>query len=496
MTSALCTPFARGQQGCPVPSERPLPLSAQCPCRQPPQTWLRVWVRGLLCVLLLGACLDRPQALGIVRSAHAAQDNDAVLVPLPVERARSLAPLLRTHDVALVESNPNGSFKQLTLLTLVAARPDVVRDVVLHAERYPDFIRNLSNTQVSKNPDGTFDHAFQVTYGFVGFASRNRFATLPPPAPLSAAGTPSPDALGPADVPSIELYDPNPAPYGNRHLRFDFIAAGGGTVLALYAYTNLPGSLEFVRRFLTVTPLFEHGIAITTALTFALSIKARAEQLTTGPGVILPAAGAAGYDFLLERGPVALFRNSQGRLHDTSLITLSTAGREALLDATRHASRWQDAIPIIGRSVELSGPDDQPVVDLQLALPLFSFHTRYALRTMGYSVDLLGIAGDLVGSRLRWDVLGLPRPEPVPAPVAVPAAEPAPPSPVASAGPAPMLSKLILRGQQQLDRASLVLRQLYRIEPLMEYGVNLSLYLVLLQSVRSQAERSQPTASH
>lgn len=59
-----------------------------------------------------------------------------------------------------------------------------------------------------------------------------------------------------------------------------------------------------------------------------------------------------------------------------------------------------------------------------------------------------------------------------------------------------MLSKLILRGQQQLDRASLVLRQLYRIEPLMEYGVNLSLYLVLLQSVRSQAERSQPTASH
>lgn len=465
-------------------------------------------------------------ALSAACPAHAAQDNDAVLVPVPVERARALAPLLRTHDVALVESNPSGSFKQLTLLTLVAARPEVVRDVVLHAERYPDFIRNLSNTQVSRNPDGSFDHAFQVTYGFVGFSSRNRFAALPPPPPLSAAGTPSPEALGPEDVPSIELYDPNPAPYGNRHLRFDFYAAGGGTVLALYAYTNLPGTLDFVRRFLSVTPLFEHGIAITTALTFVFSIKARAEQLTGSPGVILPAPGGASYEFLLDRGPVALFRSHGGRLVETSLITRSHASREALLDAARQAGRWSDAVPIIGRSVELLGPDDQPVIDLQLSLPLSSFHTRYALRTLGYSVDFFGIAGDLLGSRLRWDILSSPRPEPPPVvdgsaaaatsaapathpnPTAAMAPPPASPQPTASlspatavqpppatAGPPPASSKLILRGQQQLDRASLVLRQLYRIEPLMEYGVNLSLYLVLLQSVRGLAERSQPTAT-
>lgn len=439
--------------------------------------------------------------LAVARPSQAAQDNDAVLVPLPVEKARGMAPLLRTHDVALVESNPNGSFKQLTLLTVVAARPEVVRDVVLHAERYPDFIRNLSNTQVSKNADGTFDHSFQVTYGIVSFASRNRFAALPAPASLTASGAPSPEALGPDDAPAVELYDPNPAPYGNRHLRFDFYAAGGGTVLVLYAYTNLPGSLEFVRRFLSVTPLFEHGIAITTALTFALSIKARAEQLTPPPGVILPAAHAAGYEFLLERGPIALFRSHQGRLHETSLITRSTASREALLDAARQASRWRDAIPIIGRSVELSGPDDQPVVDLQLSLPLFSFHTRYALRTLGYSVDLLGIAGDLVGSRLRWDVQSVPRPEsPASAGVESAPAQPqtAQTAAMAPAGvaPSPSASKLILRGQQQLDRASLMLRQLYRIEPLMEYGVNLSVYLVLLQSVRNQAERTPPMATH
>lgn len=433
------------------------------------------WLRTLAVLLVLCAA----------HAGHAAQDNDAVLVPLPVERARSLAPLLRTHDVALVESNPNGSFKQLTLLTLVAARPDIVRDVILHAERYPDFVRNLSSSQVSKNADGTFDHTFQVAYGFVGFSARNRFAELPAPI-AGPPGTPAFDnALGPDDAPSIEIFDPNPAAYGNRHLRFDFYAAGGGTVLAVYAYTNLPSSLDFVRRFLTVSPLFEHGIAITTALTFALSVKGRAEQQAGSPGVILPAARSVGYDFLLDRGTVALFRSQQGRLQETSLITRSSAGPETVLDAVRQTSRWNESIPIIGRSNELLGNDAQSFVDLQLSLPLSSFQTRYALRALAYSVDLLAISGDLIGSRLRWDVQGL-------AAMSDPAATP---STAGSTSSPPMLSKLILRGQAQLDRSSLVLRQLYRIEPLMEYGVNLSIYLVLLHGLRSAAERSVLSAA-
>lgn len=397
-------------------------------------------------------------------AAQAAQDNDAPLLPIPADRARALAPLLRGSEMVLVESQPNGSLKQLTILTLVAARPETVRDVVLRAERYPDFVRNLSSSQVTRNEDGSFDHAFHVAYGFVGFSARNRFAELPP-------ATESGGEVGElaSDARPVEMFDPNPAPYGNRHLRFDFYAAGGGTVLAVYAYTNLPGSLEFVRRFLSVTPLFEHGIAMATALTFALSIKSRAEGLTGTPGVVLPAAGPADYEFLLERGPLAFLRSHKGRLSETSLITRSTASREVLLDAARQISRFSESIPIVARSAELIGADDQPLVDLQISAPLFSFQSRYAIRTLGYSVDMLAVSGELLGSRLRWDIQSSPS--------------------TGEAG-AAAGSKLILRGQHQFERSSLILRQLYRIEPLMEYGVNLSLYLILLQGVRGIAERS------
>lgn len=399
-----------------------------------------------------------------IRAAQAAQDHAAPLNPIPADRARALAPLLRSSDIALVESQPNGSLKQLTILTLVAARPETVREVVLRAERYPDFLRNLSRSQVTRNDDGSFDHAFHVAYGFVGFSSRNRFADLPvQPDVAGAPPTVSSDAR------PVELFDPNPTPYGNRHLRFDFYAAGGGTVMAVYAYTNLPGSLDFVRRFLAVTPLFEHGIALATALTFALSLKSRAEQITGATGVVLPAAGPADYEFLLERGPLAFLRSRGGRLAETSLITRSSASREVALDAARGMGHWSEAIPIVGRSSELAGPDEQPLVDLQLSAPLFSFQSRYAIRTLGYSVDMLAIAGELLGSRLRWDIQS---------------------APALGDGAAPTGSRLILRGQHQFERSSLILRQLYRIEPLMEYGVNLSLYLILLQGVRGLAERS------
>ena len=53
---------------------------------------------------------------------------------------------------------------------------------------------------------------------------------------------------------------------------------------------------------------------------------------------------------------------------------------------------------------------------------------------------------------------------------------------------------LVLRTQQSLDRASLGLRQLYKLEPLFEHGVTLGLQLVLLRSVKAQAERTLASA--
>jgi hypothetical protein len=91
-----------------------------------------------------------------------------------------------------------------------------------------------------------------------------------------------------------------------------------------------------------------------------------------------------------------------------------------------------------------------------------SWTTLFGLRRSARAVDMVGLEGDLAGARLRWDVQ-----------------------------PDGRATQLILRAQLAFDRASTIMRQLFKVEPLFEYGVNLGLTLVLLRAVRSGAERLQ-----
>ena len=99
--------------------------------------------------------------------------------------------------------------------------------------------------------------------------------------------------------------------------------------------------------------------------------------------------------------------------------------------------------------------DGLPIVELEQSLPLLTFTTRYAVNAGPTSVDLFGMTGDLSGARLRLDI----RPDPVG-------------------------GQLVLRTSQAFDRASFVIRQLYRLEPLFEYGVNVGLALLVHQGVK------------
>jgi hypothetical protein len=132
------------------------------------------------------------------------------------------------------------------------------------------------------------------------------------------------------------------------------------------------------------------------------------------------------------------------------------------------ADHYAEFIPTITRSEAGPPSEGMDTVTLQLSLPILTFETRYGIRVSPTSVDMLGYDGDLKGSRLRWDVAPLP-----------------------ARGPG--LSRLVLRTQQSLDRASLLLRQLYKLEPLFEHGVNLGLQLVMLRSIKGQAERALAT---
>ena len=101
-----------------------------------------------------------------------------------------------------------------------------------------------------------------------------------------------------------------------------------------------------------------------------------------------------------------------------------------------------------------------PVVEVEQSLPLMSWSSIFGVRASGGGVDLFGLEGDLRGARLRFDL-----------------------------HPDGKLQQIILRGQIAYDRASVVMRQLFKIEPMFEDGVNIGLTFVVLRAVRAEVER-------
>lgn len=398
----------------------------------------------------------RRQLVGLVVFAAAllgtpaarAESQWPALVPLADEKLAGLGPLLRTSDIALLEADSRGWQRQVTTLTLIAAPPTVVREVLIHPEHYGRFVRNMVESSVRPGPDGSIDHSWKLSYFVASFSGVNRYILLPPKA-------------GEA-YPPVEIVDPT----GTSHYRWEFLPArsGGGTIVVLYGYTDVRHSGGFLDRVLARADTLEFGLALTTQMTLLLAMKTEAEKRGGEiPPFQPPAASdpAPSYQFLLDRGLVALLRRSGDRLSEVSMIERARARSEALLDEATHAERWSSYVPSISRSAPRAPVNGLPVVELEQALPLMSWTTQFGTQRAAAAVDQFGLAGDLGGARLRWDV----RPD----------------------GSAER-QQLILRAQVSFSRNSIIMRQLFKIEPLFEYGVNVGLVLVIMRAVRSRAE--------
>lgn len=395
----------------------------------------------LLSVLCVTLVLLAPNASQAERSKR--------MMPLaswPAAKVRSLAPLLRTTDIAVFENKADGHLRQLSLFVWVAAPPSVVRDVIVRAEQYKDFVPNFSTSTVNKNPDGTFDFRYSLDYGVFSIDGENRYLQLPADPQM--------------DAPPVEIRDiDGNFDYSVRRYRFEFYDVGGSTVLAMYGYTDITASGGIFAKLLAKVPTLEQGLALVAHDTLILSMKRRAEKLSAPPAQP-PVPGSVAYDFLLQRGMVVLLRSQNGRLAEISMVSRSAAGAAPFVQLLSRPQDFVIYIPSITKSVDNGRSDDVAKVDLEQSLPLLSFRTMYGVRSAGNSVDMLGLSGDLRGGRLRFDISSVSG-----------------------------LTQLVLRTSQQYDRGSILIRQLYKLEPLMEFGVNVGLQMVLLVGIQNRAEQ-------
>lgn len=402
-------------------------------------------ISSLTSQLFLAFCVY----IAMVVSTASATEPTKRMIPLaswPAAKVRGLAPLLRTADIAVFESKADGHMRQLSLFVWVAAPPKVVRDVILNAQEYKDFVPNFKRSNVQTNPDGTFDFDYLLDYNLLTVEGKNRYR-------VHKSG-PSPE------FETIEITDLDfNYKHSVRRYIFELHNVNETTIIAMYGYTDVATAGGVIDKILTRVPTVEQGLALVIHDTLVLSMKRRAEKLSPPPAQ-LPAPGSVEFDFLLQRGMVVLLRSRNGRLSEVSMVSRSAASAAQFVQLLSRPQDFDGYIPSITRSVDNGRSDEVAKVDLEQSLPLLSFRTLYGVRSMGNSIDMLGLSGDLRGGRLRFDVSSI-------------------------AG----LTQLVLRTSQQYDRASLVIRQLYKLEPLMEFGVNVGLQMVLLVGVKTRAEQ-------
>jgi len=395
--------------------------------------WLR-WLTAAALVVGIGTAIGQP--------APAQAGPPHPLELLPQDRLLTLAPLLRSSDLALMESDERGGIKQITVMSLSTAPPELVYDVVIHPERYGDFVRNMTRSEVKKLTDGSLEHTYEFSYKILDINGVHRYVAHP--------GAPG----------AIEIFDVASYSDGARHFRWEFLPAGAGTLIVMYGYTDLSHSGGVVEQLRSRFPTLDFGMGLVGQMAQVLAMKSRAEQMAGVPRS-LPAAGGADYGFLLDRGTVVLMRSQAGRLTDLSMVDRSTAQADKLLLAAQRVPEWSQYVPSVKSSEPAGNRDGTPIVELTQTLPLLTFTTRFGVQASGNAVDLYGFSGDLSGSRLRFDVRG----------------------------DANGRSQLVFRSSQAFDRASFVIRQLYKLEPLFEYGVNVGLAMLIQRGAKYRGEQ-------
>jgi hypothetical protein len=362
---------------------------------------------------------------------------DHPLTPLPRAQLVEMAPLIALADVACIESQPDGTMKQVSVLTWIAAPPSIVRDVIEASDRYKEYVPNMTRSTREPLPDGGWLSVWRMELPVSSFEGKSRFHR---------------------DGDAISIHGDDEASY-----RYDIIPVAGGTILAQYGFVDVKHSSAFVRAFVKRQPMMEHGLALSAQLMFTTAMRAESLRRASAAGVKIAAPRAASsspppsFDALLARGQVAVMRTSAGAgAGDVSVLMRIFAPEPRVHDAIVKAGQWADFVPGVNKSYARAPGEYQ----VEMSVPIVSWATAWALRDGPHAIDGAGIAGDLNGARFRWDL--------------------------SARGDKETLA--VYRVRQKLDAGSLILRKLFAHQPSLEYGINVALGLVWMHAMRARAE--------
>jgi len=348
----------------------------------------------------------------------------AALTTWPHAELERLSPLAAHADLACIESNADGTMKQVTLLAWVPVPPALLRDVVVQSERYKEFIPNLSRSTREPLGDGRWQSRWRIELPVSSFEGTNVYSL---------------------DGDAIVVRGD-----GNARYRYELLPVGEGTLLVQYGYTDVKGSNAFVRTFVRRQPMMEHGLALSAQMMFVTAMRQEAIRRNGGKEVAAATGATPSFAPLLARGVVAVMRAGE-----VSVLERIYAGEARVADAIMRAGEYASFVPGVDKSYRRGDG-----VYVEMSVPIATWASTWALRQEPHAVDGAALDGDLRGARFRWDLS------------ARTAAE----------------TLAVYRVRQALDQSSVLLRKLFELQPSLKLGINVALGLVWTRAIRGRAE--------
>ncbi|HEY1585970.1 MAG TPA: hypothetical protein VGH63_09805, partial [Polyangia bacterium] len=282
------------------------------------------------------------------------------LTTWPHAELERLAPLAAMADLACIESNADGTMKQVTLLAWVAAPPSVMRDVVVRSEKYREFMPNLSRSTNEPLGDGRWKSAWRMELPVSSFQGTNVYSL---------------EKTERGDGEAVLIKGDGDAMY-----RYEMLPVGEGTLLVQYGYTDVKHSNAFVRSFLKRQPMMEHGLALSAQMMFVTAMRAEAVRRAGAPKVAAPsAAKAPSFAALLARGQVAVMRADE-----VSVLDRVYASEEKVQEAIARGAEYEKFVPGVDKSYRREeGGDGGGAfgVYVEMSLPIVTWASTWMMRT-------------------------------------------------------------------------------------------------------------------
>lgn len=207
-------------------------------------------------LIIIGICMA---FLLVGGSALAKNQVELASLPAKMDFA-ALGPLLEKGEMTLISSNPDGSFKQGTVICLVAASPGKTWAAVTDYEHYADFMPNVERIRILKREKDDAVLAYELDIPGPNFFYTLRHHHVPP----------SRVDIWPED-------DKGDIRTGSWRWEL-FPYAGGRTVLVYHLYTDVRESSWILRQALKADPSMEHGLNVATGLVTVRAVKRWAER--------------------------------------------------------------------------------------------------------------------------------------------------------------------------------------------------------------------------